>query len=172
MLNNDAMAIEYLRLNGVQEAVIALAIQNKQWWNDQGKAAITGLRDNPFRQSLAPVLNTFACTIAQKVAAAIINEDQEELNIVSDMLHTTAPAQSNPKPWIVLLSALSGVRPDTSFTWRFRVTLLKQWQFGREDIRSEQITPWLSITWERLPGSLFTWPSPTVAGDSRRSTPD
>lgn len=150
LLTNDAMAIEYLRLDGVQDAVIALAIQNRQWWNEQGKAAITSLRNNPFRQSLVPTLTDFACRLAQKVADAIIHKDQEVLNITYDLLQTTAPAQSNPKPWLVLLSALSGNRPDALFTWQFRVMLLKQWKYGKGDIRPEQIAPWLSISWEQL----------------------
>ncbi len=154
MLEITSMVVEYLNLDGVQEAIISLAIGNEQWWSEEARPAITNLRKDPFERLLPSTLNNFACNVARKVAEAILTRNQQALSITYDILQTTAPASENANPWLVLLAAFSSYNPLEHCNWGVRSELLKQWSYGENRISDEQIVPWLVISWEELESFL------------------
>lgn len=156
VLENFNLAFEFLSRDNVQESLIALTIQNPQWWKERGMTALTLLweRRNANGVSLAPTFTALGCKVAQTVANAILENDQHKFSIGWELLCTTAPANKDPKPWADLFFMLSGYPPGEICPWSLWSELLNFWQYAAAYIAPEQIRPWLSISWEQLPDFL------------------
>jgi hypothetical protein len=150
MLQSSSMVVEYLNLDGVQEAVINLAISKDQWWVNAAKPSIINLRKDRFTPSLSPVLDKFASKAARKVVEALLTRNQQALTVTYDILQTTAPTAENIHPWLVLLSSFSGNDPVKYCSLELQAHLLRVWSLGAREISLHQIAPWLVISWGEL----------------------
>ena len=153
VLENFNLAFEFLSRDNVQESLIALAIQNPQWWNERGMAALTHLweqRNPPFGVSLAPILTILGRKVAQTVADAILHKNQQTFDISWEILMIATPASKDPEPWVALFSLLSPYHPEEIGSWQLRKRLIKGWQYAAASIASEKIRPWLTVSWDKL----------------------
>ena len=167
ILGQPELAIDLLKRKKIQRIIINLTIQDQQWWDTSGQAAITKLyqhyRYNPGKDAV-DTLELFAARIVYETCTAMLARNNDAWFGLVTLLGIIAPAESKPVYWAKLLEMLSKKAAETprwmpsrEYTWEVRSWFLQQWAYGIQDIPDQQIVPWLEgISLEELRQVLST----------------